>query len=204
MVPVAMEATTALEPRGSERNGSPPALAPDDGTPVRPRVRGPLELPPPARPTAGALAGLAAAAAFLSFALVAGAVALGIGDDDEGAAATATEARRAVALLSKPSTERVPLAGTERRALLAVGSASRGFLVLRDLEPAPEGKAYEAWVVAPADAPRPAALFSGSERLVVLSRPVPPGATVGVSLEGEVGSDVPSERFRFVARRPAG
>jgi hypothetical protein len=86
--------------------------------------------------------------------------------------------------------------------VLAVGSAGRAVLVLRGLEPAPSGKKYEAWVLDPAGGtPDPAGLFSGGERVVELTRPVPAGTSVAVTVEDAVGSDTPTRRLRLVARR---
>jgi hypothetical protein len=125
--------------------------------------------------------------------------------DDDGTSATTAAARdsgRALALLSKPSTERVPVAGSQGALVLAVGSGGRAVLVLRGLEPAPSGRVYEAWVVDPAGgAPDPAGIFSAGERIVELTRPVPVGATVAVTVEDAVGSDTPTQPLRLVARR---
>lgn len=203
MVPLGMEPTSAVQLQGAERNGSAVGLSGDGTASVRPRILGPLELPAPRRPSASTLAGLAALAAVAAVALGAAGVVSGLAADEDSAGGL-SDARRALALLSKPSTERIPLEGSGRAALLAVGSEARGFLVLRRLAPAPAGLAYEAWVVAPGrPTPLPAAVFSGSERLVPLSRPVPPGARVTVSVESQAGSDVPTKPFLFVGRRPA-
>jgi hypothetical protein len=69
-----------------------------------------------------------------------------------------------------------------------------------DLERAPEGKTYEAWVIT-ADA-RPAGLFRGADDcdVKVLTRPVPRNATVAVTLEGEDGVDRPTSKPLFAAR----
>jgi len=91
--------------------------------------------------------------------------------------------------------------------VLAVGGAiflaiAGAVLVLRGLEPAPSGRTYEAWVVDPAGGPPdPAGVFSAGERVVQLTRPVPVGATVAVTVEDEVGSDTPTQPLRLVARR---
>lgn len=202
MVRLGMEPTSAVQFQGPERNGSAVGLSADGAASVRPRIVAPLELPAPSRPSASTLAGLAALAAVAAVALGAAGVVAGLAADEDSAGGL-SDARRALALLSKPSTERIPLEGSRRAALLAVGSQARGFLVLRRLAPPPAGMAYEAWVLAPGrPTPLPAAVFTGSERLVPLSRPVPPGATVSVSVESEAGSDVPTLPFRFVGRRP--
>jgi hypothetical protein len=197
-----MAATGAVERRGPERNGSSLDASGNGTATVRPRVTEPVALPPARRPSAATLAGLAAVAAVAAVGLGAVGVVSALDRGPGGSESADADARRAVALLSKPSTERVPLRGSERAVVLAVGSEARGFLVLRGLATAPTGKAYEAWVVRPGRVPLPAAVFSGSKRLVELSRRVPPGATVGVSLENEVGSESPTEPFLFAAQRP--
>jgi hypothetical protein len=204
MVPVTME-TAVARVSDAERNGSPPASPTDAvpaASPAQTVERAPVELPPAKRPTATTLAGLAGAAGLVAAVLAALALATALDGGEEQA--LAAEDRQALGLLSKPSTERIPLAGSDGRILLAVGSGSRAILVLRGLEPAPSGKAYEAWVLGPAGStPLPAGVFSGSERSAPLSVPVEPGATVGVTIEDAVGADAPGQRLRFVARRPA-
>ncbi len=81
-------------------------------------------------------------------------------------------------------------AATGAEATLLVGRSGEAVLVADGLPPAPAGKTYEAWVLAGGRASA-AGLFRGS--VVVLTRPVLPGAAVVVSLEPARGS-----------RRPAG
>jgi hypothetical protein len=166
-------------------------------------VSRPVELPPARRPGPATIGLLAGVAGLLALALGTFAVLSAL--DDEGSSATVAAARdsgRALALLSKPSTERVPVVGSQGALVLAVGSGGRAVLVLRGLEPAPSGRVYEAWVVDPVGGPPdPAGLFSGSERVVELTRPVPVGATVAVTVEDVVGSDTPTQPLRLVAVR---
>jgi anti-sigma-K factor RskA len=61
----------------------------------------------------------------------------------------------------------------------------------------PADKDYEVWVIE-GDTPRPAGLFDGGRRIVRLSRPVPPGASVAVTLEREGGVQRPTTRPIFV------
>ncbi len=75
-------------------------------------------------------------------------------------------------------------------------------LALDGLGAAPDGRAYEAWVVPPGSAtPLPAGTFHGTERVVLLTQPVPPGARVGVTLEQTGGVDHPSRPLRLAVER---
>jgi anti-sigma-K factor RskA len=58
------------------------------------------------------------------------------------------------------------------------------------VEDPPAGKAYEAWVIED-DRPRPAGLFAGGCRSVMLDEPVEAGNTVAVTLEDEGGVETP-------------
>src|SRR5439155_23844870 len=88
---------------------------------------------------------------------------------------------RAVAVLSSPGARRYPLIGAQ--GTLAVTPAGEAALVVSSLRPAPGGKSYEAWVVAGGE-PQPAGVFSGGGRTTLaLTRRVPRGARVAVSLE---------------------
>ena len=96
--------------------------------------------------------------------------------------------------------EAVPLSGASGSVL--VGGGARAALVLSDLAAAPPGKTYEAWVVA-GTAASPAGLFHGGGRttLVQLSRPVPVGAEVAVTVEPAGGSAAPTSRPFVVSAR---
>jgi hypothetical protein len=199
MVPV----VEALAPQlGPEGNGSAVALATPDATALRERVARPVELPGESWPSTATLAGIALAVAGAAIVLVAVALALQVrGDGETGSGAADAETQRALALLSKPSTERIPLERTNGAIVLAVGTGGLAALVLDDLAPAPAGKAFEAWVVGPGGSTAPAAVFSGEEKVVLLSRPVPAGATVGVTVESAAGVDAPTQPLRLVATR---
>jgi len=73
--------------------------------------------------------------------------------------------------------------------------------VLAGLQPAPEGKTYEIWVIEN-NAPRPAGLFEGArdKRVVVLTRRVPRGAKVAATIERAGGVDAPTAPFVFQAQ----
>jgi anti-sigma-K factor RskA len=106
---------------------------------------------------------------------------------------------KALALLASDA-ERRPLTGGRGALFLAAdGSAA---LVTCDLATAPEGKTYEAWVIAANEVTRPAGLFRGGDDcdVKILTRPVPRDATVAVTLEGEGGADQPTSKPLFAAR----
>jgi anti-sigma-K factor RskA len=77
---------------------------------------------------------------------------------------------------------------------LIVTPSGEGTLVLRDLAAAPAGRTYEIWVIQ-GDLPRRAGTFSGGGRVAVaLTRRVPHGAVVAVTLERAGGVDRPTTR----------
>ena len=108
---------------------------------------------------------------------------------------TGTE-RRVLALLSKPSTQRVVFRGS-RGLVLAVGSGGRAAILIRGLERAAPGKPYKAWIVTPGAAPVRVARFVGTERAVFLSARLRPNQRVIVSSDRPVG--VRPANGRFVA-----
>jgi anti-sigma-K factor RskA len=143
-------------------------------------------------PAAAAAAAVAAVAA-----IAVGLWAVSLSNDlDRERDARRAEAR-AIELLASDA-ERRPLSGGQGALLL--GADGRAALVMCDLARAPEGKTYEAWVIA--NEPRPAGLFRGAEDcdVKVLTRPVPRNAIVAVTLEGEDGVDRPTSMPLFAAR----
>jgi anti-sigma factor RsiW len=88
--------------------------------------------------------------------------------------------------------------GSSSDRLAASVSVDQGVaqLTVTGLPSAPEGKTYEIWVIE-GKTPRPAGLFSGGgKQVVVLTRPAPDGSTVAVTLEPEGGSDTPTLPIR--------
>ena len=77
--------------------------------------------------------------------------------------------------------------------------------MLNGLGEAESGWAYQAWVGTPGvrSRLRSAALFSGRESVVPWTAPVPPGATLAVTLEPEDGSFAPTRTPKLVVERPA-
>lgn len=142
---------------------------------------------PPTLAVLGVLAGIGAMALGAAAVISAGA-ATGTSPSDDVTPTIAPQKltavpgveRRALALLAKPSTERIPFRGS-RGLVLAVGSGGRAAILVRGLERAAPGRPYGAWIVAPGRAPVRAAKFVGTERAVLLAVPVRPKASVVVT-----------------------
>jgi len=167
----------------------------------------PVRLPPEGRLTASTLAILAAAAGVVAILLGGWAFVSGMSDDDGSTAApqvAPTRYEEALALLSAPNVERLPLENSVGRIVLAVRPSGEAALVLNGLGEAPNGWAYQAWVSTPgAITPHSAALFSGTESVVPLDTAVPPGAKLAVTLEPQDGSFAPTRTPKLVVERPA-
>jgi Anti-sigma-K factor rskA, C-terminal len=104
--------------------------------------------------------------------------------------------RRVLALLAKPSTERIVFRGSPGL-VLAVGSGGRAAILIRGVKRAAPGKPYVAWIVTPGAVPVRAARFVGTERAVFLSRRLRSKQRVIVSSDRPVG--VRPANGRFVA-----
>jgi anti-sigma-K factor RskA len=77
---------------------------------------------------------------------------------------------------------------------LIVSPSGEGTLVVRDFAAAPAGKTYEIWVIHGGE-PLPAGTFAGGGRIaVVLTRAVPRGAIVAVTLERAGGVEAPTTK----------
>ena len=83
-------------------------------------------------------------------------------------------------------------AATGASATLLVSRSGEAVLAARRLPPPAAGTVYELWVIA-GGRPQPAGLFRGP--LATLTRPVPHGATVAVSVEPAGGSPRPTGRL---------
>jgi anti-sigma-K factor RskA len=80
---------------------------------------------------------------------------------------------------------------------LIVSPSREGTLVIKGLDPAPVGKTYEAWVIQDGN-PLPAGTFPGGGRIaVVLTRTVPDGAVVAVTIERTGGVKTPTTKPVF-------
>jgi anti-sigma-K factor RskA len=93
----------------------------------------------------------------------------------------------------------VPLTGAKGSVVVSGGT---GALVVSDLAPAPAGKTYEAWVLKDGRA-SPAGTFAGGGRTIVirLTRALPAGAVVAVTLERSGGVDQPTQK-PFITSAP--
>jgi hypothetical protein len=158
-----------------------------------PNAWSPVEGPHARRPTPTVLVVLASCAGVgaLLLGLLAGVFALSGSDEPSAPAVTATSVaqptveQRALALLAKPSTERIVFRGSGGRLLLAVGSGGRAAVLVRGLE-RPVGSLYGAWVVG-SSRPIRAASLDGTERAVFLSVPLRPHESVVVSQNRPTG-----------------
>jgi hypothetical protein len=183
-----------------------------EGPPAAPASIWAVELPRARRPSPVALAALGVVAGIAAMVLGGAAVISASRSSDSTSIPPAARVtphskttpnappleRRVLALLAKPSTERVAFRGAPGL-VLAVGSGGRAAILVRGRERARVGKPYTAWVVRPGVAPLRAASFVGTERAVFLSRPVGPGASVVVSTGRPVAG--PATRNPVVALR---
>ena len=99
---------------------------------------------------------------------------------------------RALAVALDPEADRFRLEGAE--GTLAVADDGQAALVLTDLEPPPEGTVYTAWVSADGKQMFPAGTFAAEERqnVVRLTRPVPAGGLVAVTVEKDENAQSPT------------
>ena len=202
VAPVDGTLTTAVTRPDS--NGSASPVGPEPG-PVSTSALGPVELPRKRRPSAATLAALAALLGVAAIALGTTALVSSLDSDDADEAVpqvtTVSEAERAISLLSKPSTTRMPVANSGGRIILAIGANGRGALILDGLGTPPAGKAYQAWVIKPkAKAPLSAALFAGIETIVPLSVSVKAGSVVAITIERAGGVPAPTQPPKLVAQ----
>ena len=141
-----------------------------------------------------------------SVAAVAAMAAIGLGlwasslrSDLTGERQARTGLEQVVSVISDPRSERV--SASVGSGTLVVSPTGAAALILPNLDPAPSGKIYEAWIAEDA-APEPAGLFqaAGDRTHVALPRPVPKGATVMVTLEPAGGTTEPSAEPLFAAK----
>jgi anti-sigma-K factor RskA len=132
------------------------------------------------------------AAPVAAAAAVAAAVALAIG---VWSATRPPAADPFAAVLAKPGAKVVRMNGRGVVAFAPDGTAALALAVPK----APAGKTYEAWVIRP-NAIEPAGLFRGGKgaSVVAISRRVPRGSAIGVTIERAGGVDQPTQK-PFVA-----
>lgn len=144
---------------------------------------------------------LAAAAAMAALvALAVGLWASRLSSELDDARLALDRERVAAAVLADPAARTVALRAGDGR--LVVDPSGRAVLVLDGLDPAPQGKAYELWIVE-SGTPRPAGLFAGSEGLDVfgLDGTVDNGDVVAVTVEKKRGVERPTPPL-IVASEP--
>jgi anti-sigma-K factor RskA len=139
----------------------------------------------------GLVSGLAAAAAV---------VAVGLGIWAASLSNDLDRNRDLVAVLGDPAARSIDLDGADGRLVVAPEGAAA--LVVRNLDPAPEGQTYQAWVIEGKAPPRPAGLFEGGDRhdALVLDQRVPANAVVAVTVEQDGGVDAPTNQPVFSAQ----
>ena len=123
-------------------------------------------------------------------AAAAASVAIGLGIWGASLADRLDRERAVSAVLADPDARSLPLKGAKGR--LVVTEDGRAALVAA-LPSAPAGRTYEIWVIRQGD-PLPAGLFEIGGDAVALTRPVPGGATVAVTVEPDGGVDAPTSR----------
>ncbi len=132
------------------------------------------------------LTGIAAAAAV--------AAAIGLGVWATSLSSSLDAERSAVAILANEDSQRLSLGQYGQVVRAPDGDA---VMIVRNLDEAPSGKTYEAWVIG-AGGPVKAGLFKGGDQeIVLLEEPVDAGAIVAVTLEPEGGSDQPTTDVLF-------
>jgi anti-sigma-K factor RskA len=109
--------------------------------------------------------------------------------DEERDARLAAEA---VAVLADPDASHVSLSGADGSLVVAPSGAAA--LVLRDLEPLPEGSYYTAWVSPDGESMTHAGAFRPGDaaQVIALTEPVPDGGLVAVSIETRPDAGAPS------------
>lgn len=136
---------------------------------------------------ATAAAAIAACAA-LGLGIWAASLSSQLGDERRADART----EEALAVLADPAASHIAIQGAEGS--LVVGSSGLGVLVLVNAEPPPEGKYYTAWVSRDGKTMRHAGAFDADDlgRVFPLTRPVPDGGLVAVSVEARPDAETPS------------
>jgi anti-sigma-K factor RskA len=116
--------------------------------------------------------------------------------------ATRSLPRAVLAILAQRNALKLPLAPSHGRLSVLVGRQNRAILISSNLAPAPAGKQYEVWVIRGKRVVSAGLFVGGSGRDVIgLTRLVPAGATVAVTLERAGGVKAPTQKPRFAATR---
>ena len=156
---------------------------------------------------------LLGAAVLVAAALVAGGLSawsLDVFDDEsDGGPSSAARAlsalaerqARAISIMAQPGATRLPVVGAEESLLLVVGMEGDAVLIVSRLERAPAGQTYEIWVISGETASPAGLLRGGRDTVVPLTRAVPKGATVALTLERLGGSPRPTSDPLFAVTR---
>jgi anti-sigma-K factor RskA len=92
----------------------------------------------------------------------------------------------------------VPIEGAQGS--VVVGAGDNGVLVVSNLDQAPAGKTYEAWVIDGGAARRAGTFGGGGTVAVKLEHPVRNGSVVAVTVEREGGTDQPTSKPIITSR----
>jgi anti-sigma-K factor RskA len=135
-------------------------------------------------------------------AAVAAVVALGVGIWAATLSNDLERERELVAVLGHPQARALELSGATGSVVVAPDGDA--VLVVSRLRGAPQGKTYEIWVIA-GGRPAPAGLFSGEDDrdVVRLTRRVPRGGRIAVTVERAGGVDQPTTDPLFATRASA-
>jgi anti-sigma-K factor RskA len=122
------------------------------------------------------------------------AAAIGLGLWASSLSSSLEAERSAVAILADEGSRRLSLGEFGQVVRAPDGEA---VMIVRNLDEAPSGKTYEAWVI-DAGGPVKAGLFDGGDQeIVLLEEPLDTGAIVAVTLEPEGGSEQPTSDVLF-------
>jgi anti-sigma-K factor RskA len=143
-------------------------------------------------PTLGAVAAVAAAVA-----IGLGIWAASLHSDLSGTRSALSRQQAIVRVLADPNSQAAAIKGAG--GTLVVAPSRQGVLAISNIAPAPSGKTYEAWVIKGKTAPKRAGLFARSGQLL-LTRPVPKGALVAVTVEKAGGVNAPTQTPHITAQ----
>jgi anti-sigma-K factor RskA len=124
--------------------------------------------------------------AVATFAVAAAAAAIVLAVWGSGLSSSLDRKNAAIGVLANTSAKHMQL-GTSNELVVAPNGAA---VVVSSLSRAPSGKTYELWVITAGAGPKPAGLFDQgrSGAPILLSRHVPKGAQIGLSLERSGGA----------------
>ena len=152
----------------------------------------------PLRPRWALPAAVTAAAAAACVALGLGIWATSLSGELEREREARADENQALSVAFDPDATEFPMRGGE--GTLVVADDGEAVLVVAGLERSPQGQVYAAWVSEDGETMLPAGTFEGGAQSVVrLTRPVPSGGIVAVTLERDPAPEVPSGSPLMVA-----